>query len=120
MIHHAALEVREDDADADVAFWGLLGFAEVGPSPALARRARWLQRAGTQIHLLFTEEPLSAAEGHVAVIAPAFEETLAALRGAGHAPEPRTEHWGAPRAFVRTPSGHRVELMAFPPDSALE
>ena len=37
------------------------------------------------------------------------------LRAAGFPPEPRTEHWGAPRAFVRAPGGHRVELMAGPP-----
>ena len=37
------------------------------------------------------------------------------LRAAGHAPEPRREHWGSPRACVRDPEGHRVELMAFAP-----
>ena len=29
MIQHVALEVREADVDACVAFWGLLGFARV-------------------------------------------------------------------------------------------
>jgi catechol 2,3-dioxygenase-like lactoylglutathione lyase family enzyme len=54
-------------------------------------------------------------KGHVAVVAPAFDETVAALRAAGFDPEPRTPHWGAARAYVRTPAGHRVELMAAPP-----
>jgi catechol 2,3-dioxygenase-like lactoylglutathione lyase family enzyme len=41
--------------------------------------------------------------------------TLEALRRAGFEPEPRREHWGAPRCFVRDPAGHRVEIMAAPP-----
>jgi hypothetical protein len=49
------------------------------------------------------------------VHAPAHAETLARLAAAGHPPEPRTAHWGAPRAFVRSPGGHRVEVMAAPP-----
>ncbi len=53
--------------------------------------------------------------GHVAVVASAFEATVAALGDAGHAVEPRTQHWGAPRAYVRDPAGHVVELMERPP-----
>ena len=30
-------------------------------------------------------------------------------------PQPREEHWGSPRCFVRDPVGHVVEVMAFPP-----
>ena len=44
-----------------------------------------------------------------------YDDALERLREAGYEPEPRTEHWGAPRAFVRAPGGHRVELMASPP-----
>ena len=57
----------------------------------------------------------SRAEGHVAVIVADHDATLAALRDAGLDPQPRTEYWGSPRAFVRSPAGHRVELMAFAP-----
>jgi len=115
MIQHVALEVREQDVGACVRFWVLLGFEQVDPPPSLAARAAWLQAGGTQIHLLFAEEPVAAPEGHVAVIAGDYDATFAALRAAGFEPEPRTEHWGSPRAFVRSPSGHRVELMAFAP-----
>jgi hypothetical protein len=38
-----------------------------------------------------------------------------ALRAAGFDPEPRDEHWGCPRSFVRNPAGHRVELMQCAP-----
>jgi catechol 2,3-dioxygenase-like lactoylglutathione lyase family enzyme len=44
-----------------------------------------------------------------------YDDVLATLREAGHDPEPRAEHWGSPRAYVRDPAGNRVELMAFPP-----
>jgi catechol 2,3-dioxygenase-like lactoylglutathione lyase family enzyme len=67
------------------------------------------------VHLLLTGDPVAPPRGHAAVHAPAYAETLARLAAAGHTPEPRAEHWGAPRAFVRSPGGHRVEVMAAPP-----
>ncbi len=115
MIQHAAIEVRKDDVDACVAFWALLGFARVDAPPALAARSTWVQAGPTQIHLLYADEPVVAPAGHVAVIVADYDATLAALREAGFEPQPRTEHWGSPRAFVRSPSGHRVELMAAAP-----
>ena len=114
-VQHVALEVREADTGAEVAFWALLGFAEIAPPGALRERSRWVQRGATQVHLLFTAEPVIPPEGHVAVVAEAFAETCARLAAAGRIPELRAEHWGAPRAFVRSPAGHRVELMAAPP-----
>lgn len=114
MLQHVALEVREEEANAEVAFWGLLGFAEV-PAGTLASRSRWLQRGTTQVHLLYAEEPVVPPHGHVAVVAEAFAEVCARLAAVGRIPELRKEHWGAPRAFVSSPAGHRVELMAAPP-----
>ncbi len=115
MIQHVALEVRAGDAEAEVAFWALLGFAEV-PAPAtLAGRARWVQRGATQVHVLLAAAPVVPSHGHVAVIAEAFAETCARLAASGRVPELREEHWGAPRALVSSPAGHRVELMAAPP-----
>jgi len=116
VIQHVALETRRADGDAEAAFWALLGFRAVAPPPALRERARWLERSGTQVHLLWAEEPLIA--GHVAVVAPdAHAVTLERLRAAGHEPEPRAAHWGAARAYVRSPAGHLVEVMAAPPPS---
>lgn len=74
-----------------------------------------MQREGTQIHLLWSDGPAVPPQGHVAVVAPDYGPTLAALRSAGHEVQERTEHWGAPRCFVRAPGGHRVEVMAAPP-----
>ena len=42
-VHHVALETRPDDADAVVAFFVLLGFAEVPPPATLSERARWVE-----------------------------------------------------------------------------
>ena len=115
MIQHVALEVRERDVAACLRFWALLGFDPVAAPEALAARSTWVQAAGTQIHLLHAEEPAVAPEGHVAVVVGDYDATFAALRGAGFEPEARTRHWGSPRAFVRSPGGHRVEFMAFAP-----
>jgi catechol 2,3-dioxygenase-like lactoylglutathione lyase family enzyme len=71
----------------------------------------------TQIHLMPTEEEIRVA-GHLGVVCRDFERTMRALEAAGHAAEPRRRHWGAPRAYVRDPAGHLVEVMAWPPQSS--
>jgi catechol 2,3-dioxygenase-like lactoylglutathione lyase family enzyme len=115
VIAHVAIEVREQHAGACLRFWALVGFELVSAPPALAPRVRWLQRGGTQVHLLLTEEPVIPPQGHVAVLVEDYDATLSALREHGFDPQPRTEYWGSPRCFVRCPAGHRVELMAFAP-----
>ena len=118
MIHHVALEIRRAAAGESERFWALLGFARVDPPPALRDRAVWLECRGQQIHLMYADAPVAPPAGHVAVVADDYDETLARLRAAGHEPEARAEHWGAPRCFVRCPAGHRVEVMAAPPAPA--
>jgi catechol 2,3-dioxygenase-like lactoylglutathione lyase family enzyme len=113
-VQHVALPTLRSDVDAEVAFWALLGFSRVEPPESLRERSTWVQApGGTQIHLLYVSEPAHA--GHVAVVAPMFEETTASLRAAGFTVEPRTPHWGSPRSYVHTPGGHLVEVMATPP-----
>lgn len=111
MLHHVALETRENDAEACAAFYAQLGFARVEPPETLRGRAVWLARGTQQIHLLLTDEPDVPPSGHVAVVVDDYEATVARLGDVDH----RAEHWGSPRCFVRDPAGHRVELMAFPP-----
>jgi catechol 2,3-dioxygenase-like lactoylglutathione lyase family enzyme len=115
VIHHVALEVRRADAGESERFWELLGFARVEVPSTLEGRAVWLERDGRQVHLMYADEPVAPPSGHVAVVADDYDATLARLRAAGHEPDARPEHWGAARAFVRSPGGHRVEVMAFPP-----
>ena len=114
-LQHVSLEVRRDALPAEIDFWALLGFKRVEPAGTLAEVAAWVQRDGTQIHLLFDEEPVVPPSGHAAVVAEDFDATIAALREAGFDPQERTRHWGAARAFVHTPAGHTVEVMAEPP-----
>jgi len=114
VIHHVSLEVTPGGADAEVEFWGLLGFAEVIPPGELAERARWVELEGARVHLLFAAEPAIPADGHVAVATRDYDAVLARLRAAGHEAAPRREHFGSPRTQVRSPAGHLVEVMAPP------
>ena len=115
MIQHVALETSRADASAAQSFWRLLGFEPVDPPEALRELAAWLQKGATQVHLLWSDSPVAPPEGHAAVVLDDYDAGIERLRAAGHEPEPHTEHWGAPRSFVRAPGGHRVELMAAPP-----
>ncbi len=120
MIHHVSLEITQAGADAEVAFWALLGYEEIAaPTPELAARSRWLQDAaqafGDQIHLVYEDEPTILRRAHVAVVRPAYADTLAALRDAGFTALDREPYWDSPRAFVHSPAGHRIEVMAFAP-----
>jgi catechol 2,3-dioxygenase-like lactoylglutathione lyase family enzyme len=118
VIQHVALETARADAEAAAAFWQLLGFERVDPPDTLRERAAWLQKGPTQVHLLWREDPVAPPEGHTAVVLDDYDATVEALRTAGHDVDPRKQHWGAPRAFVRSPGGHRVEIMAAPPSGA--
>jgi len=115
VIHHVALETRFEDAQACVAFYALLGFARVEPPETLRDRAVWLALGAQQLHLLLTDEPDVPPRGHVAVVAGDYEAAIARLVVAGYDLEPRQQHWGSPRGYVRDPAGHVVEIMKFPP-----
>ncbi|MGI8944735.1 MAG: VOC family protein [Thermoleophilaceae bacterium] len=115
MVQHVTLELRRDQADACVAFWALLGFRRVEPPGSLADRAAWLEHGPTQVHLMWVEQPVAPPHGHVAVVLDDYAGTLATLREAGSDPEPRSEHWGSPRSYVRDPAGNLIELMAAAP-----
>lgn len=114
MLHHAGIEVAPADIEATVGFFELLGFERVEP-PETLREYTWVEREGTQIHLMPREDPVVPRVGHLAVVTPDFEEALGRLQAAGFEVERRREHWGSPRAWATAPSGHRVELMAGPP-----
>lgn len=115
MLHHVGIEVAPADVEAAAGFFELIGFARVEP-PATLSEFTWLERDGTQIHLMPTEEPTVPSPGHFAVVPPDFDAAVARLREAGFAVEPKRAHWGQPRALAIAPGGHRVELMAAPPD----
>jgi catechol 2,3-dioxygenase-like lactoylglutathione lyase family enzyme len=114
VLHHVGIEVAAADVEATVGFFELLGFVRVEPPPSLGKYT-WVEREGTQVHLMPCEEPVVPQAGHLAVVIPDFEEALKRLQDAGHEAERRREHWGSPRAWATAPSGHRIELMAAPP-----
>ena len=114
MLHHVGIEVAPEDIERAAELFDLLGFERVQPPPTLAEFT-WLEREGTQVHLMPEPSPVAPPRGHLAVVVPDFEATLEALRAAGFEVEGAREHWGAARARVLAPGGHRVELMAAPP-----
>jgi catechol 2,3-dioxygenase-like lactoylglutathione lyase family enzyme len=114
MLHHVGIEVAPADIEAAVGFFKLLGFEQVAP-PETLREFTWLERDGTQVHLMPEEKPTVPSPGHLAVVVDDFDGTVARVRGAGFEVEPKREHWGQPRALAIAPGGHRVELMAAPP-----
>jgi catechol 2,3-dioxygenase-like lactoylglutathione lyase family enzyme len=119
VLHHASLEIRRDGADAEVAFWALLGYPEIPAlTESLAARSRWLQDRGPsrhQIHLVYEDDPTILRRAHLAIVRDDYDATLAALRAAGFDVVDREPYWDSPRAFVHSPAGHRIEVMAFAP-----
>jgi catechol 2,3-dioxygenase-like lactoylglutathione lyase family enzyme len=115
VLQHVSLEVPQDEVDRTIEFWGLVGFERVAAPEPIAPYVTWLEREGTQIHLIHSETPSVPALGHAAVVAPDFERAVEGLRAAGFEVEPARELWGEQRAFAVAPGGHRVELMAAPP-----
>lgn len=113
-LHHVGIEIAPADVERATELFELLGFKRVDPPSTLAEFT-WLERDGTQIHLMPDEHPIATPRGHLALVVPEFEPTLDRLRERGFELETRRNHWGSPRVVVIAPAGHRVELMAFPP-----
>lgn len=116
MLHHVSLEVPHAEVERTVEFWELLGFRRLPAPEAIAGFVTWLERDANQIHLIHTDEPAVPTIGHPAIVVADFDATLKALREAGFTVEEARELWGEPRAFAIAPAGHRVELMAAPPE----
>lgn len=108
MLHHVSLECARADADAHDAFWRALGFVPATVPDGLAGRAAWYERGGTQVHLLWRDDPVVAPAGHVAVMVDDLDAT-------GLSGEERAQHWGERRVYVTAPGGHTVELFEVAP-----
>lgn len=115
MLHHVSLEVSPQDVERTLEFWSALGFSRVEAPDELGGYATWMERDGTQIHLIHTPEATVPALGHAAVVAAEFDAALERLRRAGFEVEEARELWGEPRAFAIAPGGHRVEVMRAAP-----
>jgi hypothetical protein len=115
VLQHVSVEVKPDQVQACVEFWRLIGFEQVTPPPSLRDRFTWVERQGTQIHLMPFEDPVLTKRGHAAVVVEDYEGVVTTLREHGFQPEPGSNAWDAPRSFVRDPAGNHVELMSAPP-----
>jgi hypothetical protein len=115
MLQHVSIEIPPDEGDRAIEFWSLVGFEEVETPEALGSPIRWVEREGTQIHLILTEGHTVPMLGHPAVVVPDHADAKTRLREAGFEVEDTRQLWGADRAFAIAPGGHRVELMASPP-----
>jgi hypothetical protein len=115
VLHHVSIEVPPQDVEDCIACWELLGFKRLEAPEDIAKYVSWLERDGTQIHLIHSEAAVVPQLGHPAVVVEDFDATFAALEKAGHQVERHQELWGEPRGFVVIPGGHRVELMAAAP-----
>jgi len=117
MLQHVGIEVAPGDVERTVELFELLGFQRVQPPSTLAEDFTWLEREGTQVHLMHEAEPQVPPRAHFAVVVADFEASCVRLRERGFEVAAGREHWGSPRAVALAPGGHRVELMAFPPAS---
>ncbi len=120
MLQHVSLELPAEKVDAATEFFALIGFTRVEPPAEIAGYVTWVERAGTQFHLIRVEDGAQTVPplGHAAVVVEDFEAALARLRDAGHQVEESRRLWGAPRAFAVIPGGHRLELMASAPPAS--
>jgi hypothetical protein len=84
MLQHVSVEIRPDQQEDCVAFWQLLGFEPMTPPPILRGHVTWVQRNGTQIHFLHTDDPKPTDKGHGAVVVEDYDGTIARLTAAGH------------------------------------
>lgn len=116
MIQHVTRHIRPEQLDRCVRFYEILGYSPVEMPSSVEGRAVWLGHAGggPDLHLMVSDGA-SVEPGHVAFVVSPYDEVVARVRAAGFEVEPRREHWGSPRAYVRDPAANLVELMAKAP-----
>ena len=115
---------RITDIDRSVAFYGALGFQEVGRIPIKDEAVNvFLNQPGDgdmpRLELTYNvgrEEPyeIGTGYGHIAITADDLDATLARLAEQGIEPErpPYSVRAGGSRlCFVRDPDGYRIELI---------
>jgi hypothetical protein len=115
VLHHVSIEVHPDNAERVLEFLALIGFERVDAPREIADYVDWVERNGTQVHLIRTPEPAVQHLGHPAFVAPDFEPTVSAVREAGFEFEESRQLWAERRGFATLPGGQKVELMAAPP-----
>jgi lactoylglutathione lyase len=117
---------RITDIDRSVAFYGALGFQEVGRIPIKDEAVNvFLNQPGDgdmpRLELTYNfgvdSYELGTGYGHIAITADDLDQTLGRLGAQGIAPEkpPYSVRVGGSRlCFVRDPDGYRIELIEQP------
>jgi hypothetical protein len=105
VLHHVSIEVHPDAAERVLEFLGLIGFEPVAAPGEIAEYVDWVEREGTQVHLIRTPEPAVQHLGHPAFVAPDYESTVAAVTGAGFEFAESRRLWGERRGFATLPGG---------------
>ena len=121
MLQHVTLEVTPAQVRDCVAFWELLGFTEMEPPPLLRDRFTWVEREGTQIHLVPVDDPIAAREGHVAVSPTTTRPRSRGSPSTGFAVREGSNAWNAARVVRHRPGGppHRGHVEAAAPAVAV-
>lgn len=119
MLQHVTREIPPSELENCISFYGMLGFDQVEVPEGLRGRAVWLQRSFTQIHLM-PKPDARPEQGHLAVVVDDHPAVTERLRSAGYEVDPRREHWGSPRSYVRDPAGNLVEVMAWAPTGSAQ
>lgn len=119
MLHHVSLEVHPEHCPHVVELFELIGFVRVEAPDPIGEYVDWLERKGTQVHLIRTPEPAVQHLGHPAFVASDFESTVKAVEDAGFEFEESRELWGERRGFATLPGGQKLELMAAPPPPSI-
>ena len=108
-LHHIAINVT--DLDEATAFYaGQLGF-EVLDRPDFDFPGAWLQAGAHQIHLMVTDGATFDRRQHFALQVDDLDAAVAAVRKAGvKVTDPIPVPGAGRQAFLRDPSGNRIEL----------
>ncbi len=108
-IHHVALNVR-NLSDALAFYEGALGFTLM-PRPDFGFPGAWLQVGASQVHLLEVDDAHPDARQHFALQVADLDTLVTALEQKGLTVRRAAHVVGAGRqAFIRDPSGNRIEL----------
>lgn len=120
MLHHVSIEVLPADAERFGEMLELIGFRSIAAPEVFEGSIPWYERQGTQVHLIVTEGATAPVLGHAAFVAPDFDATVSALEAAGFEVEEHRQLWGKKRSFILAPGGHRVEIIAAPPEPSVQ
>jgi catechol 2,3-dioxygenase-like lactoylglutathione lyase family enzyme len=108
-LHHVAISVKE--IEPAVRFYAdVMGLEQI-ERPDFGFPGAWFQAGGNQIHLMEMPDAEPDPRQHYALRVDDLDEAVAAIEAAGGRVSRAPDVAGAGRqAFVRDPSGNRIEL----------